>query len=688
MSGMTEQLGRVLGGRYRLTAPVGTGSSAQVFLADDVTLRRRVAVKVLHPALAADESFLRRFRAEARSAAALSHPNLMAVYDWGEDDVPYLVLEFLGGGSLRSMLDAGTRLTPSQAVVVGLDAARALDAAHRRSFVHRDIKPANLLFGDDARLRIADFGLARALSEAAWTEPGDGLIGTARYAAPEQAASPRIDGKADVYSLGLVLIEAVTGQVPLTADTALGTLMRRVDEAVPVPPAMGPLRAILERAGRVDPGARPDASELARGLLAAANDLDRPTPLRLAGTVLPTSAPMQDPTLLPGSVVGPQVVDLRDGGAGDARTALFDDLAADEAHAAPASTGRTMAGDAGASVARDVDVAEPKRRRRRWPWVALVLVLLAAGAAGATTLLPDVVDQAPEVRAASVPNLSNLSRADAEAALAEVAAAETESGVDPEAAIDPDAPPPPPFTWAISVRQEPSEATEAGFVIRQVPDAGTELAEGETVRFWVSLGPPLRVVPDLVNRTPEEVQVDLEAAELAVGTTSDQPDEVVDAGRVLTWRVGGEDRPARIPKGTEVDVVYSSGPAPRVIPSLAGASLDQARADLAEDGLDVTVTEQFSNSVAAGVVIATNPGGGATVARGDTVELVVSKGPDLVTVPDVSGLSEADAIAALEAAGLVAGSSTGPAGGSVFETDPGAGASVQRGTEVDLFRRR
>ncbi|MEX2658544.1 MAG: serine/threonine-protein kinase, partial [Acidimicrobiales bacterium] len=308
MSGMTDQLGRVLGGRYRLTAPVGTGSSAQVFLADDVTLRRRVAVKVLHPALAGDEAFLRRFRAEARAAAALSHPNLMAVYDWGEDDGPYLVLEFLGGGSLRSMLDAGTRLTPSQAVVVGLDAARALDAAHRRTFVHRDIKPANLLFGDDARLRIADFGLARALSEAAWTEPGDGLVGTARYAAPEQAASPRIDGKADIYSLGLVLIEAVTGNVPLTADTALGTLMRRVDSPVPVPESMGPLTGILERAGRTDPADRPDAGELARGLLAAASDLDRPAPLPLAGAVVAGNGGLSaDPTLLPGSVV-----DLRD----------------------------------------------------------------------------------------------------------------------------------------------------------------------------------------------------------------------------------------------------------------------------------------------------------------------------------------------------------------------------------------
>src|ERR687897_430653 len=174
MSRMTDQIGRVLGGRYRLLSPLGSGASAQVYLADDVRLRRRVAVKVLHPPLADDESFLRRFWAEAQATAALSHPHLLAVFDWSDDDTPYLVTEYLSGGSLRALLDAGHRLTPAQALVVGLEAARALDHAHRQGFVHRDIKPANVLFGEDARLRVADFGLARAVAEAGWTEPAGG----------------------------------------------------------------------------------------------------------------------------------------------------------------------------------------------------------------------------------------------------------------------------------------------------------------------------------------------------------------------------------------------------------------------------------------------------------------------------------------------------------------------------------
>ena len=237
-----ELVGRVLGGRYRLLAPVGAGASATVYGAEDVSLRRSVAVKILHPSLADDPAFIKRFRAEAQAAAALNHPNVMAVYDWGEErGIPYLVLEFLANGSLRAMLERGRRLSPSQALLVGLEAARGLDYAHRRGLVHRDVKPANLLFGDDGRLRIADFGLARAIAEAAWTEPAGVVLGTARYASPEQAKGLPVDGRTDVYSLALVLVEAITGTVPFSADTTVATLMNRIDKLMPVTADLGPL---------------------------------------------------------------------------------------------------------------------------------------------------------------------------------------------------------------------------------------------------------------------------------------------------------------------------------------------------------------------------------------------------------------------------------------------------------------
>jgi serine/threonine-protein kinase len=268
-------------------------------VADDTTLRRRVAVKVLQPALALDQAFLRRFRAEAQAAAALNHPNIMRVFDWGEDDEgPFLVLEFLGGGSLRDLLDSGRRLSVAQTVLVGLEAARALDYAHRRGLVHRDLKPANLLFDEEGRTAIADFGLARALAEAAWTEPEGVLLGTARYAAPEAAQGKAVDGKADIYGLGLVLLEAVTGDPPPVLDTTVSTLMARVNQPIVAPFGLGVLGPIIDAAGAVDPDDRPDAADLAVMLDAAARQLDAPAPLPVTTVLnLDARAPTaNDPT--------------------------------------------------------------------------------------------------------------------------------------------------------------------------------------------------------------------------------------------------------------------------------------------------------------------------------------------------------------------------------------------------------
>ena len=284
ISGVADLTGRVLAGRYRLLAPIGAGASGRVYVADDVRLKRRVGVKVLHLALAEDAGFLRRFRAEAQVAASLNHPNVMAVYDWGEDDVPFMVLELLTGGSLRGLLDSGARLTPSQATHVGRQVTGALEYAHARGVVHRDIKPANLLFDEHGIVRVADFGLARALAEASWTEPAGTVVGTARYAAPEQATGAPLDGRADLYSLAVVLVEAVTGTVPAVADTAIGTLAARTHTPLVAPLALGRLGPVVERAGRPDPADRyPDAATMRAALGDAARVLPPPQPLPLAG---------------------------------------------------------------------------------------------------------------------------------------------------------------------------------------------------------------------------------------------------------------------------------------------------------------------------------------------------------------------------------------------------------------------
>ena len=467
MSRLTDQIGRVLSGRYRLIAPIGTGASAQVFLADDVRLRRRVAVKLLHAALADDETFLRRFRAEAQAAASLSHPNIVAVYDWGDDDGrPYIVTEHLAGGSLRSVLDEHGPLTPSQALLVGLETTRALDYAHRRGFVHRDIKPANLLFGEDGRLRVADFGLARALAEAAWTEPQGAVLGTARYASPEQAQGESVDGRADVYSLGLVLIEIVSGTVPFAADTTIATLMARIGRPVPVPEVLGVLRKPLEHAGQPDPAERCDAAKLAVSLMACAEQLPRPEPIPLVAS-------------------GP-VVDLTEADDADA-TMLGSSAHAPSRLVEPGEetvTDVPVATRAVPAYAPDADDGyDPPRRRRRWPIAVLAVVLAALLGVGAAWAVVEA--RAPSYE---VPVLVGNT---------EEAARQAVDG----------------YGWKIERRTERQDGSEAGRVLRTEPEAGEPLEEGDTLVLYVSLGNTLAPVPgDLVGKTLDEAAAALQAA--------------------------------------------------------------------------------------------------------------------------------------------------------------------------------
>lgn len=639
---MTDQIGRVLGGRYRLIAPVGTGASAQVYLADDVRLRRRVAVKLLHAALADDATFLRRFRAEAQAAAGLSHPNIVAVYDWGDDDGrPFIVTEYLSGGSLRSVLDDGGRLSASQALMIGLEATRALEYAHRRGIVHRDIKPANLLFGEDGRLRVADFGLARALAEAGWTEPQGAVLGTARYASPEQAQGESVDGRADVYSLGLVLIEAVTGSVPFVADTTIATLMGRVGKAVPVPDELGPLQQPLQRAGQPDPADRPDAGELAVAFMACAEDLPRPEPLALR-----VAPPVVDLTSGPGD---PDATML--GGSAHAPSRLI------EPGEATVADVPSVAGPAPAfALASADDLDAGVARRRRWP-IALVSVVLAAllgvGAAWAV-----IQARTPSY---AVPVLVGNT---------EAAARKVVDG----------------YGWKIERRTERKDGSVAGKVLRTDPASGKQLKKGHKLVLYVSLGNSLAAVPaDLVGQSLDDATAALQAAGGFVPKVVDAFDETQAKGTVLAI---APESSGNQPKGSEVILTVSQGPAPRTVPSgLAGKTYDEAAAALTAQQLVPVKVEEFSDTVAVGMVITLRPGEGQQAARDSKVTVAVSKGPDLVAVPSVRGMSLDGAVAALEASGLKAGNVFGPANGKPFDTDPPAGTMVKRGASVDIYLR-
>lgn len=646
---MSDQIGRVLDGRYRLVAPIGTGASGRVYLADDVRLRRRVAIKVLHPTLADDEQFLRRFQSEAQSAAALNNPHIMAVYDWGHDDVPYLVTEYLGGGSLRAVLDAQGTLSLSQALLIGLEATRGLDYAHTRGFVHRDIKPANLLFGDDERLRIADFGLARALAEAGWTEPSGAVLGTARYASPEQAKGETVDGKADVYSLGLTLIEVISGSVPFSADTTIATLMARVDRPVELDSSFGPLRAVLERACRPNPAERPDAGELAVSFMAAAESLPRPAPIPLAGAITdePDDADELDLTSLSpvDESPGPTVVVPRVG----------DDDAAEtvEAEARPSARSVRKAERAETRAARRAD---PERRRRRWPWVVLALVLVAAtagAAAYAATQFRTPLYEVDDYTGAVAATVSDL-------------------------VAD--------YGWTVEFREDRQTGSVVGSVLRQDPAAGTEMEEGpdSVLTVWVSVGNALTELPENLEGSPmEEAMARLRDASLDPVELEPEHDEQVPTGHVI--RV---DHASVLAEGDPVQLVASLGPRPRLVPDVGGSvTYDEMAAQLEAEGLVAERATTSSETIPEGAVIRLEPGSGTEVERGATVRVVVSTGMPFVTVPDVAGLSESDAVEALEAAGFQIGDRVGPARRPVLTTDPPAGEEHRKGTTVNIITR-
>jgi serine/threonine-protein kinase len=670
----SEQTGRVLGGRYRVLGAVGSGSSATVYVAEDVQLRRRVAVKILHPTLADDTSFLKRFRAEARAAAGLSHPNIMAVFDWGEDHegsrpTPYLVLEYLGGGSLRAMLDRGRRLSASQALLVGLEAARGLDYAHRRGLVHRDVKPANLLFGEDGRLRIADFGLARAIAEAAWTEPAGVVLGTARYASPEQAKGLSVDGKTDVYSLALSLVEAVTGHVPFAADTTVATLMNRLDKLMPVSADLGPLAAVLERAGRPWPEERFDAGELARALVQTAERLPRPAPLPLVptaadsgthDTMLPEAAP---------AAYAPPMASAPAASGGPPSGRLVP-----RAPAAPPTTATPLVTSGRPLTAAPYDaeaepdslpepiVDLPAERRPRSKLRAflglLAVVLVGAAVAGGVVFVPKWLTPTY-----AVPDLRDV----------EIGSAENQIA---------------PNGWKVETTETNDELIADRHIISQIPEPGVKMKKGKTISFVVSKGPAPRSLPELTGKSGDEAKATLQQLGLVYNEAGKTYDENAPVGTVMSFTVGGQSVPVSSPvlKGAQVDVIVSNGPAPRTIPKLAGKTVDEAKAAL--DAIQLVANpaaEQFSDTVPAGTVISIDPKAGQTIDRGGTVNLTVSKGPDVVTVPNVVGMTLADATAQLNGAGLAVGDVAGPPEGKVQASGPSAGAVLKRNSIVNLL---
>jgi len=716
---------RVLADRYRLGTRRGSGIDVAAFDAVDLGLGRAVVVKIIHPDLCAEEGFEARFRSAMQRAASIDHPNVARLLDWGAADwngrpVQFVVAEAMSGGTLRDLLDRGRQLSPSQAVMIGLDACRGLDVVHRLGLVHGDVRPATLGFGDDGKLKLLDLGLARLITEPLWADPATISLERARYAAPEQAVDGHAEARSDVYSLCLLLVEALTGQVPFGGDSTVATLANRVDKLLPVSADHGPLAAVLERAGRPDATDRSTAAELGRGLVAAAEKLPRPAPLELFSTGLfsetglaaapVSSVPAGPPTFATEVVatpsspnppdVSPEVPTVplsRPVAPFDAPSGQVPVIApapsgvSDPAllHTPPQRTGgpeptavlpgvvRPAAtppavGRAGAGPA-DIDVPPPPqpdvsapilrepRSRRRFLVVAL-LVVLAAGIGGGLAWWFGR-DQPNDV-----PELVGLDKDEALNRISE-------------------------FGWETEVVTELSDTVAIGVVIRTEPTAGASLSEGDAFVIVASGGPEPRTLPELSGLTVEAATAQLEALQLQLQVTEQPNDEVVPLGTVISWSIvdapgvaAGDD----VMPGTVVQVVVSAGPAPRTVPDLTGLTLADATAQLTELGLVVTaVPDEFSPTVAVGGVARQDPPPGTSVERGAAVTIAISKGPDLVVVPPLAALTVQQVSDALTAAGLVLGEVKGdPAGVAVLAEVDGAsiGADVQlpRGTAIDV----
>ena len=579
-------LGRVIDSRYRIDARLARGGMATVYEALDLRLDRVVAVKVMHPTLAEDPGFVSRFEREAKSAARLSHPNVVSVFDQGVDgDIVFLAMEFVPGRTVRDVLRENRTLSTAQALAILEPVLEALEAAHRAGFVHRDIKPENVLISDDGRVKVADFGLARTISvgPATVSAATQGiLIGTVAYLSPEQVQRGVADARSDVYGAGILLYEMLTGSVPHAGETPLAVAYQHVNADVPVPSILRPelppeVDALVGDATRRDPDERfASAADFLVAVRAARASLPRPTPLRGHDTAVlpvePVPAPLAPPTL-------------------------------------PATT-----------TAATTTAATTPRRPRRWkgPVAALLVLALALGGGWAAWWFGSA-------RYVPVPGIINLSES---AATAKLKASD--------------------LTLTVASRQF-SENVRSGLIMSSIPEATADARQGSAVAVVVSKGPERYEVPSVAGETVQAATALLADRTLKVGGQRKVYDESIEAGLVVATdpREG-----MALRRSTEVTLLVSKGPRPITIPKLIGDDGAKATTELQDLGLQVTTSEEYSTTIDIGNIVSITPQSGLELQRGDTVALVISKGPPPVTIPSVIDLDRETAISRLEQAGL------------------------------------
>ena len=637
-------IGSVVDGRFEIESEQSRSTSSTSYVALD---QRSDALVILR-LFSADATTQHGTEILEQSAIAfeMSHPNVVRLTSFGRASIRgvervYIVHERLTGGSLQDMIDRSRLLTPSQALVVGLEVCRALDYAHKRGLVHHDLRPSSIVFGEDRKVRVADIGVASVIAEQAWADVTTVSQERARYCAPEQAQGEPFDEKADVYALALILVEAVTGTVPFLADSVVGTLSARVDKLFPVSADLGGLATVLDKAGRSDPLERASAAEMGRALVQAGPTLPRPTQIQIVSSAAFVVQSEEDRT---GDLTQPRE---------------FNELS-DDSQSFIAATAQTMTIREDADAALAVVETEEKPLIGRWIVAAVAVLALIVGGYFLFSAL--------QKESNPIPDLIGLDQGEATNLVTE-------------------------FKWDIVIVEEANEELPVGAVIRTDPETGKKLETGKVLTFVVSTGPPPVPLPELNGLDAASALATLSDGGLVLGVETPEYSEDVPTGVIIRWAVTSQPTLVagqEVIKGTAVDTFVSQGPAPRVVPDLTGMSIESATTALTDIQLTINRGDDQFSIVAAGGVATQSPAAGESLARGTAVTVAISKGPDLVAVPQLLNLKFDKVGPAIVNSGFVLGAVTGNTRGFpiaiyVAGQPVAVGQLLPRGTTLDLI---
>lgn len=631
-------IGLLVDERYRVTRRLARGGMATVYVAQDERLDRPVALKVMHPHLADSDAFVERFRREARSAARIVHPGVVSVFDQGVvTGQGFLVMELIDGTNLRQLLRAQGAFTIPQALRYTTDTLEALRAAHRVGVIHRDIKPENILVPTDGPAKVTDFGLARAASEVSMSSTGN-MLGTVAYIAPEIATTAEADARSDIYSVGIMLYEMLTGAVPWAGESPLQIASHHVSDDVPSPSAAQPwipreIDDLVAALTARDPANRPADTSDAIDLVARAAAT---IPSELANRRADV-APEERHRASETSALNTEIM-----------PAQFT-----RPLPAPASSSVALVHTSGATQVAAA-ASPPKKSARAAAWIVLVVLLLVVAGLGGrwwwTEYGPGSYLTMPETTGRTLTDV----QADLDA-----------------------------LGLHAQVEEEFSDDVDTGSVTRSDPEGGSSVHKRTEVQLYVSKGVDMKTVPEVTGKSQDEAQRSLTEAGLAVGAVTDAYSEDVPQGQVISQSVAAG---TSLAHDSAVDIVLSKGREPLTVPTLSGLSASAAKSAIEDLGLVAAPTEAYSDTVAEGQVISQQTREGSTLHRGDSVAYTVSKGPEKVAIPDVVGLQREEARSRLESAGFTVKEEAILGGffGTVRSSDPAAGTMTKKGSTVTI----